>query len=76
MKHNNLTHKPSQITQIVLFLNTQIIYTELHQMIILQILQKYIPRLLAHISAQTLVQNPKFGINGKTLTGRLAMVSM
>jgi len=74
MKHNNLTHKPSQITQIVLFLNTQIIYTELHQMIILQILQKYIPRLLAHISVQTLVQNPKFGINGLIPIGPLVKV--
>lgn len=43
-------------------------------MIILQILQKYIPRLLAHISAQTLLQNHKFGISGLIPIGPLVKV--
>jgi len=63
-KHNNLTHKHIMITQIVLFLNTQIIYTELHQMIIFIILQKFTRLLLGLISSQILQQNHKFGING------------
>jgi hypothetical protein len=60
--------------QIVLFLNTQILYTEHLQMIIFIILQKYIRLLLVHTSALILLQNPKFGINGMTLTGVLVMV--
>jgi len=73
-KHNNLTLKHSQITQILLFLNTLIIYTEHLAMIIFIILQKYIPHLLVLTLNAIQTQNPKCGINGMTLTGHLEKV--
>jgi hypothetical protein len=74
MKHSNLILKHLLITQTHSFLNTQILYTEHHLMIIFTLLQKYIQHLTEPTSSLLLLPNHKCGTNGKIQNGGLVLV--